>query len=331
MNDGSAGMALCGRLWCLARLYFGALACIGFGNRTSRRFVDVTVIVNPISGGGRGLIAAEGLCAALEARGAQATLMPTGRAGDAERFSRDAACDCVVGVGGDGTLNEIVNGIGEKAIRVGILPRGTANVVSRELKIPKKVELYADLVVSGQMRRMDAGLRDGRRFLLGAGAGLDAAVTKRVMSRRGKKSSYLRWIWPTIATVFQYRFPKMAVEVDGQRVMEDAQYAIVGNCVYSAGLFPATPKAKVNDGLLDVCLFRNLSYLRMLKLPIVVWRPSFIEHKDVYYGQSRQVSFMPAEGEAVPLQIDGDPAGEVPATFGIEPNAVEIIAPVSRG
>jgi diacylglycerol kinase family enzyme len=174
---------------------------------------------------------------------------------------------------------------------------------------------------------MDAGLRNGRRFMLGAGAGLDAAVAEAVSARRGKKSSLWKWVGPSVRTCLRYPFPPIRVTVDGEVLSEAAQYAIVGNCRYSAGIFPATPRARIDDGLLDVCLFHDLSVVKIAWLAVLLWRPSFIERKDVIYRQGKHVEFEAAREDIAPLQVDGDPAGQLPATFDVEEKAVRIITP----
>jgi diacylglycerol kinase family enzyme len=202
---------------------------------------------------------------------------------------------------------------------------GTANVVARELRLPCDPEGSARLIASGLTRSMDLGYHGGRRFLLGGGAGIDAAVVKVVSENRGRRSGLRHWVGPALREGWDYAHPRMCVMVDGKLVGEDVQYAIVGNCRYSAGVFPATPKAQIDDGLLDVCLLRNLGRRRLLTLAFTVWNPSFIEHVDVRYAQGRDVEIRPLNGVPIPLQIDGDPRGTLPADFSIRPRALTVI------
>lgn len=288
--------------------------------------MNVQIIANPVAGGGRGETMALALRDALTAGGAEVHLCLTGKRGDAETLARMGRADCLVAVGGDGTVNEVVNGMPTGGATLGMLPVGTANVVGRELGLPFDVKGAAPMILAQRTRPMDVGLHGGRRFLLGAGAGLDAAVTREVMARRGKKSSMWRWVAPTVKTVLQYGYPKIRVSVDGKMISESAEYAIVGNCRYSAGLFPATPHARIDDGLLDVCLLHRLSVLRVAQLLGTVWWPGFTEHPEVAYVQGKEVMFEPV-ADPVPLQVDGDPAGELPAAFGILPRAIHVVVP----
>lgn len=289
--------------------------------------MNVRIIANPIAGGGRGRLLAESLLAELQARKLTAELVLTKQAGDNEKEAARPGADCVVAVGGDGSVNEIVNGLVGTSANLAILPAGTANVVAAELNIPPDASVVANLIEKGSARIMDAGLHNGRRFLLGAGAGLDAAIVKRVSERRGKRSSITKWVMPTIATCLTYAFPHMTVELDGEIITDDAQYVIIGICRYSAGVFPATPDAKIDDGLLDVCIMRGLNAIKLATLATAARSGRHIHRNDVDYTTCTRVRLTPNGQDPIPLQIDGDPAGALPVEFSIEPRAINIIAP----
>lgn len=289
--------------------------------------MNVRVIANPISGGGRGETAAREVTSALETNGETVDLVLTQQAGDAREAASRPGADCIVSVGGDGTANEIANGMKGLDAALAILPTGTANVVARELGLPKDPVALARLVAEHHTRVIDVGLIESEWFLLGAGAGLDAAITHVVSGQRGKRSSYLKWVSPVIRTVFNYRYPPIRVRVDGKEVSDSAQYAIVGNCRYSAGAFPATPRAVLDDGLLDVCLFHDLSVPKIAMLAVRVWSEKFTLRDDVTYVQGKEITLEPASDEAVPLQVDGDPAGHLPVTIRVQPKALRVVVP----
>lgn len=218
--------------------------------------MDVRIIANPVAGGGRGQRMAEALLQALRRRGASTELFVTRGRGDASRFAAQAGAHCVVSIGGDGTAHEVVNGLKGQQTPLAILAVGTANVVARQFKLPMSRGRRRPRH-GGKTVQMDLGLRNGERFILGAGAGLDAAIVAKVEGGRCT-SSLLRWVGPSISTILTYRYPKIRAIVDGVVVSETAEYAIVGNCVMSAAVFPATPHARTDDGLLDVCLLRTI-------------------------------------------------------------------------
>lgn len=290
--------------------------------------MKIRIIANPIAGGGRGKRMAETLRERLTGQVDDVELVLTRQAGDNEIEAARPGADCVVAVGGDGSINEVVNGLKNTSARLAILPAGTANVVARELGIPPDPEQVAQCILENKTRSMDAGVHNGRRFLLGAGAGLDAAIVHRVSQSRGKKSGLSKWIMPSIRTCLSYDYPIFKVMVDGVTVSDDAQYAIIGNCRYSAGVFPATPDAKIDDGLLDVCIMGNLKPMKLLGLLPSVRVGRHVQRSDVHYLQGEKVEVVVAEDSIpVPLQVDGDPCKHLPAIFTIERDAIQVITP----
>ncbi|MBI2425924.1 MAG: diacylglycerol kinase family lipid kinase [Candidatus Hydrogenedentes bacterium] len=288
--------------------------------------MHVIIIANPVSGGGQGRAQADRLKHALEQHGATVELRTTAKAGDAHEFARQAQADAIAVVGGDGTLNEVLNGLDRFTGFLAPLPMGTANVVARELRLPRHPEQLAGLIMQRQARFMDVGRCEDRLFLLGAGAGLDAAITEITQqTRHGRKSTLRMWVMPAVRVVFNRHWPTTRVVVDGVLLCEASPYTIVGICRYSAGVFPATPAAKIDDGLFDVCCFTRLSLWRIALTLLVVYTPLFIRLPWVTHVQGHTVELTPEIDARVPLQIDGDPAGELPARFAIEARAIQII------
>ena len=140
--------------------------------------MKVRIVANPISGGGRGKSMAEALQRHLADSIGEVELALTERAGDASILAGRPGADCIVAVGGDGTINEIANGMQDTDATLAILPMGTANVVARELGIPRDTKAVAKIIARHRIRSMDLGLAGSRRFLLGAGAGFDRQFRK---------------------------------------------------------------------------------------------------------------------------------------------------------
>lgn len=289
--------------------------------------MDVRIIANPISGGGRGQDVARALYTALEAHGLTPELIVTRQAGDAEREAARPGADCVVAVGGDGTVNEVANGLRGSSAALALVPLGTANAVAKELRIPRDPGQVARLIVTGSTRCVDVGLHNGRRFLQSAGAGFDAAVVQSVHARRGARLGIARYVPHVLETLRTYAYPPICVTVDGTILCEDAHYVVLGNCRRSAGLFSVTPDARIDDGVFDVCAARDLRVLRLAVLAAATFRAGFAQRNDIYYTKGREVTYESLAADPVPLQIDGDPAGYLPATFTLDPAALNVIAP----
>ena len=146
--------------------------------------MNVCIIANPASGAGRGAQLAEEIRKALAPRVETVEVAVTGACGDAERIAHEVRADCVVSVGGDGTANEILNGMNDRVRTLAIYPAGTANVVARQLGIRRNIAAFAELVARRSVRHIDGGTANGRKFLLGIGAGLDAMIAKQVAARQ---------------------------------------------------------------------------------------------------------------------------------------------------
>jgi len=290
--------------------------------------MKVHIIANPAAGGGKGARLAESLRRELDARTISTTLSFTRHTGDGTPLARESDADCFVSVGGDGTANEILNGMDIGRACLTILRAGTANVVSRELGLRADPAALAALIAARSRRRIDVGTVNGRRFLLGIGAGLDAAVVRRVSQQTSGLRGLQRWIGPSIAGVLKFNHAPIRATVDGEVVTQDSTYAFVGNCRYSAGVFPTTPRASLNDGKLDLCAMHRLSTWKLATIALAVWSPGFTRRRDVTYRQGAEIVLEPASNLPVALQVDGDAAGFLPARCTVLPDALEVIVPV---
>ena len=288
----------------------------------------ITIIANPVAGGGKGRPYGEALRGALRSKGHDAELLVTRGPGEAVELARASRSEYVVGVGGDGTVNEVLNGLADPEQRIAILPVGTANVIARELGLPRQPGALAALIDQRDVRVLDTASCNGRRFLQSAGCGFDAAVVREVHAGRGKRLSYAGYVRPILRTLRTYTFPNVRVYANGDLVCTDGQYAIVGNCVNSVGVFPLTPEAALDSGKLDLVVFRDLTLFRMARLAAASFRRGFAQRPDLIYLQCSEARFEPVEGVTVYLQVDGDPAGELPAVISIAPSSLRIAAPV---
>lgn len=288
--------------------------------------MKVLIIANPIAGGGVGTDRAEELAAALRENGATPEVFITQKAGDAAERARDAAgFDCVVSVGGDGSANEVASSLAGGDVPMAIMPLGTANVLASELGHPANPHRLAELIAKGHTRRIDRGVYGGGHFVMCAGAGIDAAIVQEVAKNRGSSLGYSGWIRPVLELLASYTYPPFRVYVDDRLICEEAQCAVIGNCRYSAGVLCLTPEAHLDDGLFDICVFHHVDSLIMIRMAIESFGPGFSQKQEIIYEKGKSVRFEPIETSDIPLQIDGDPAGTIPAAFTIEPDAVPVI------
>jgi YegS/Rv2252/BmrU family lipid kinase len=269
----------------------------------------------------------------LRRHGWQIELKFTQAAGDAQKLAHEAVeqhRDVVIAVGGDGTINEIIQALAGSETALGVLPGGTANVWAREVGIPLDSIRAREVLVRGQTRRIDLGCANERYFLLMTGIGLDGEVTQAVEKKPLKRLGALAYV--LIGTWLGLGYPSFRafLQTDGRVVKVNALQIIIGNTQLYGGAVKYTWQAKCDDGLLDICIVRN----RNIWGRVIVFL-DFIFHREqrrqwVYYATCKVVKLRTRP--AIAMQIDGDPAGYTrkgypPVTFTVAPHALKVIVP----
>ena len=256
-----------------------------------------------------------------------AVLLSTSRCGDAESLARDAArqgFENVVAAGGDGTVNEVVNGIAGTDAALGLLPLGTMNVFATEIGLPTG-DLAAcwQIIADGKTRQVDLPSANGKHFVQLAGVGLDAQVVKET-SRAFKRTlgplSYLI----SAAQIVTREPPRLQIESENA-VTDEGSFVLVGNGRLYGGPFPFFKQAELDDGLLDVLVFKGLTYLQMMRYLQDVIFSSQITSPDVEYFHTKSLR-VTSEG-AVPVEVDGELVANCPVQFEIQPAALTVLAP----
>ncbi len=295
----------------------------------------VQLIANPVSGSGKGGRLARAVLRRLQERGCSVELRETRRPGDARRFAAEAAGFAAVAcVGGDGTVNEVVNGLPPgDAPPLAMAPCGTANVLAKELGLPRNAEGIARVIADGREVRWDLGVDrvGGRRFLLFGSAGYDAHVVHAFhAARRGPIRMWEYVVWG-LQSILGYRVPCLRVELDGVLLAPGAAWVQVSNVSSYGGPLVFTPRAKADDGLFEVRVLharRRRDVLRMFWDAILGYFLG-IERtlRDVTFHRARRVRMESADGSPVPVQVDGDPGGHLPVEFEVVPGGIRVLAP----
>jgi YegS/Rv2252/BmrU family lipid kinase len=290
----------------------------------------ILLIGNPVAGGGKANRLIADLLQGLRQRGYLVETFLTNSAKDATRRARDieADVDVLVVVGGDGTLNEVLNGLPDPSrTPIAHLPTGTANILGRELGLPKTAEDLIQTLESGHLRWLDMGLLGERRFLMVASVGLDAVVTEEVQRRRGGTLGYLGYLMPILRVFERYHPPELKVTVDGGEQVPGA-FVVVSNTRNYGGIFSFADRARCDSGHLDVCVFPRGT------LPALIWYylAAFLgwasKRTDVRYLTGTRIRI--ESREPVAVQMDGDPAGVTPVDIGLLPAVVPVLVPPGR-
>jgi len=286
----------------------------------------VLVIAHPISGGGHSTVLVPALCAALAARSIHAEACFTTGAGDGTARARRAAAedwDAIVAAGGDGTINEVVNGLPDLSRPVGFLPVGTANVLALELGLPRDPAAAAAVLANGRLREHTVGECNGRRFLLFAGAGLDGAVVERLSQVRTGTLGKHKWLGPILYTLRRWpRFELRAILACGT-VLDGCTAVLVTRVRNYGGVVRLLPEIDAAAGQLHVLAFRSRSRTAWALQGLRAFCGRLRTGPDLDHHVT---SALRIEGDA-PCQIDGDHGGRTPLDIRLLARPLRIYAP----
>ena len=261
----------------------------------------------------------------LLADGAEVRL--TNLPGEARTLAAEAVKEgfaSVIAAGGDGTVNEVVNGIAGTGVSLGILPVGTMNVFATELGLPcNDLAKCWEAIVAGEIREVDLPIANGHHFAQLGGIGLDAQVVQETSWDLKRHLGPLSYVL-SIAHVAARKPPRLTIECDGRT--REGSFVLIGNGRFYGGPFVIFRNASIDDGLLDVIIFKNISYIdiaRYLHGIIFGIHPTM---PDVEYFQTREVTVR--SPDSVPVEVDGEVIGNVPVTFGFSPRKLRVHSPV---
>jgi len=291
--------------------------------------VKVLVIGNPAAGTGRGRDRTARLVRALEARGHAVELFSTRAPGDARR--RVAECedsvDRIVAAGGDGTLNEVVNGLADpSATPIAPLALGTANMLATALGVPRDPDALAKIVERDAVRRIDMGSVGTTRFLGVVGVGFDAVVTEEVRATRRGPLGYPGYTLPILRALRRYEPPLLSVRLGGGDPIA-CGFAIIANLPNYGGLFAVTPDARTDSGHLDLCLFRNGTIAGLVGIVWPAWHGTLAKRDDVVVTTATRIAIESAGAKPVSVQIDGDAWGTTPIEITVQARVVPMLVP----
>jgi len=296
--------------------------------------VRICVIFNPAARGNK----ARRFKKFLNELSQQCALKATTAPGDARRFAHAAVAtgyDIIAAGGGDGTVNEVLNGIGDDPdgfakTRLGVLPLGTVNVFARELKIPLRLEHAWKVLKRARETKIDLGraefFEDGkpqqRYFAQLGGVGLDARAIELVSWKLKKSAGPIAYLVAGFQALAEKQ-PRVTVSADGKKLEGDL--ALFGNGKFYGGPFDIFPGANLNDGQLDACVFPRVNVPTLLRLaPGFLLRQKLSEHRVARLRAKKMevTSDIPAA-----FELDGEWIGSLPATFSVERQKLRVVVP----
>lgn len=304
---------------------------------------NAVIIYNPTSGRKRSrrLRAIEEAAQVLQASGIDAQLLPTTAAGSATELARDAAqngCGMVVVCGGDGTINEVVNGIAGTDAPLAVLPAGTANILAKELGIPWDIPAAARLIAHGKLVRIALGLAQWRAtekharsiptqryFLCVSGAGPDGAIVHGIDVAHKARVGILAYWLEGLRQFFTYSFPPFTVE-SAERTLT-ASLIVVGRTKYYGGPFRITVGASLFEDSFELVAYTRRSRLGILACLPALWMGRLQRVNGIQTWKTSRFRCQPVDGAEIFSQLDGEPASALPVEFSIVPQALTLVLP----
>ena len=274
----------------------------------------------------------------LDAIGKECALKLTAAAGDARRLAAEAigeGFEIIVAAGGDGTVNEVLNGMGDAPdgfarARLGVLPLGTVNVFARELALPTRLDAAWAAIRQGRETRIDLpnveyrgnGTPQRRCFAQLAGAGLDARAIDLVQWQLKKKIGPLAYVVAGLKALLGTQ-SKITAVGGGRSVT--GELVLIGNGRLYGGPYRVFPKADLRDGLLEVCVFPRVNWLTLARCgPALLLRGGLpTSAAEVFQAESLTL----ASATPTLLEADGELIGHLPAAFSLERSRLRVIVP----
>jgi diacylglycerol kinase (ATP) len=284
---------------------------------------DTLVILNPAAHNER----ARRRRVQVETLVGDSVVCATSRSGEAEGIARRAALEGfgkIVAAGGDGTVNEVVNGLAGSKAKLGLLPVGTMNVFATELGLPvHDLDLCWNIIQGEHARLVDLPSANGKYFVQLAGVGLDAQVVKETSAKLRRSFGPLSYLI-SAAQIAARQPPRLFIHSENATT-DEGSFVLVGNGRLYGGPFPFFKQAVIDDGWFDVVVFKRLGYLEIIKYLQDVIFSSEIRAPEIEYFQTRKLRV--ESDQLVPVEVDGELVGNCPVEFAIREKSLEVLAP----
>jgi len=288
----------------------------------------IIILLNPKAGRGKARFVMRQALEVMQGEGVVVDVQESRDAQHLEALARQAAAekpDAVVSLGGDGTHHYVVNGIVGSEVPLGMIPCGSGNDFAKGLGVPAQARAAAEVVRAGHIRRVDLGRTGNTVYGCIAGVGFDSVVTRYANERVRRLRGSWAYAWSILRCVKSYRPEPLQIVSDVQEFAGEVIFAVVGNNVSYGGGIHLTPRAKLDDGLLDVCVVPYMGKVEFLRWVPRAYRGEHLKHPRIIYFQARKVSLNATS--RLELFGDGEFMQELPATIEIIPRALPVIVP----
>jgi YegS/Rv2252/BmrU family lipid kinase len=293
---------------------------------------EIVVILNPGAGGGKALKSLpriHGILKRIERPYAIYVTKARGDAIPAAKSYAESGAKRILAVGGDGTINEVANGIYQSGadVALGLVPVGHGSDLARMLGTPKSVEQAVLRACEREPSRIDLGLakyEDGceRAFINIAGLGFDAIVASKAQKSR-LPGGNLPYLGSALTTLIGFKNLQVEIEADGKKIETAGVFVQIANAQYMGGGYHFAPMASLDDGLLDVCVVGDFGKLELIRAIPGVYKGKHVTHSKFTHVPAKSVSIRTKEPAMV--QLDGELVGYTPVQFNVLPAAISLV------
>jgi diacylglycerol kinase (ATP) len=253
-----------------------------------------------------------------------------GDATEAARIAVERKYDIVVAAGGDGTLNEVVNGLAEQDYRpkLGIVPMGTTNDFARALHIPRDIGQAIDVITKGESIPVDIGRMNDRYFINIAGGGRITELTYEVPSKLKTMMGQLAYYLKGIEMLPSIKPTDVSIEYDGKLFEGEAMLFLIGLTNSVGGFEKLAPDASINDGLFSLLILKKTNLAEFIRIATLAVRGEHVKDPNVIYTQANRIKIQAKE--KVQLNVDGELGGVLPAEFENLYRHLDVFVPVDK-
>lgn len=300
---------------------------------------NAVLISNPLAGvrSGRRSRQVQEAVAALRSAGIAVELRATSGPGDGRQLAREAVktgCDLVIVCGGDGTINEVLNGLAPSNVPLAVLPGGTANIVAKELGLPGNIVKAARQLPSwlpcriplGRATWEESGSVGQRLFIAVAGVGFDARIISQLDLGKKLRLGVVAYCSEAVRQVFRYSFPNFEISIDGSTV--SATFAVIQRSRRYAGWLRLAQPHSIVEPDFSCCVFEGSGAGRYIRYAMGILTRSHQRLPDVSFRNGSNIHCVSDRTEdSIFFEVDGEWAGQIPVTFDTVPDALTLMAP----
>lgn len=325
------------------RVVYNALECAFRAIHVPNAIKDALLIYNPTSGRRRArrFSEIEQAVRILKEAGIATELAPTFAPNSATQIARNAVEQrrgMVIACGGDGTINEVVNGLARSQTPMAILPAGTANIVAKELRIPWDIPHAARMIGNAVVRRIALGIvvplngnvsaampREGRYFLSVAGAGPDGAIVNGINAGLKKRAGILAYWAEGMRQLLRYNFADIRIQSHGQD--RRATVIVIGRTKHYGGPFKITTGADLFEDSFEILTYSKHSRLAYAACLPALWMGKLRAREGIEAWKADYSVCEAVGAHPVYAQVDGELVGSLPLSFRIVPDALSLLTP----